>query len=108
MKPLTKLCAASLVFMFALPTAATAQSLEVVVKEVNGAVVTVQSESTLPIWLQNDTRVLAAGWDSTVKLAEGNTFELQFQTSQSDALAPETPLTIHHQSFGESDGLTCG
>ncbi|HLU00807.1 MAG TPA: hypothetical protein VKZ70_13830 [Burkholderiaceae bacterium] len=84
------------------------QSLEVVVKKVDASVVTVESKSGLPLWLNNDTRVLAAGWESSVKLLDGSTFELHFDASQQGVVQPETDLIIRHQSPMESDGLTCG
>lgn len=84
------------------------QSLEVVVKKVDASIVTVESKGGLPLWLNNDTRVLAAGWESSVKLLEGSTFELHFDASQQGLVQPETELIIRHQSTMESDGLTCG
>lgn len=107
MKSITKFAAASL--LFALMGGAHAnQTLEVTVKHVDATVVTVESSATLPIWIQNDTRVLAAGWNSNVRLIDDSTFELHFDSSQQDAVKPDTSLIIKRQVSGESDGLTCG
>lgn len=107
MKTVLKLCAAGLLYALIGGAQAT-QSLEVTVKDVSDNIVTVESVSALPIWVQNDTRVLAAGWDSAVRLVGDATFELHFQSSQQDMLKPDTSLIIRRQVSGESDGLTCG
>ncbi|NYT24650.1 hypothetical protein H0A73_13655 [Alcaligenaceae bacterium] len=107
MNSVLKLCAAGVLYAL-IGSAHATQSLEVTVKQVNETVVIVESAAALPIWVQNDTRVLAAGWDSAVRLVGDSTFELHFQSSQQDTLKPDTSLIIRRQASGESDGLTCG
>lgn|GEM_PF-5573497 len=68
-----------------------------------------QSAAALPFWVQNDVRVLAAGWGSAIQGIDGSTFKLHFDSNQQDALKPTQPLTIHRQAEGsEPDGITCG